>query len=165
MDITEGLNKQVLALGFPSVRIMLHAISKHFDKLHVSSRIEEICHVQEVGCISVEFFNKNLEQKETIVIVLKECKKNHNLTEQLNKLKVHLDEDKWNNILKNISSMVFIARSLYASIYEHNLDLIEEIVGSDNINKYSKLSIDIDNTTLFLPDIDDRIGIFLEYTS
>ena len=158
----EGLSKQVLALGFPSVRIMLYAMANHFDKAYVSPRIEEICHVQEIGCINVEYFNKTTEKDETVIIVLKECKSDHNLTEQLDKLRINIDEDKWSKVLKNISSMLFVARSLYASIYKSNLDLIGEIVGVDNISNYNTLIVDVTNTTLYLPNIDDRIGIYLE---
>lgn len=160
----ENLSKQILAMGFPSVRIMLYALAKHFNKEYVTPRIEEICHIQEVGCFNVEFYNKFEDKKDIIYILLKECKKDHNLTEQLDKLKMFLDDDKWKNILKALSTLILLTRNIYTSIYENNKDLIEEIVGTENIDKYDKLQVDMINTTLYLPDINDRIGIFFDNT-
>lgn len=158
----ENLSKQILAMGFPSARIMIYALAKKYDKEYVAPRIEEICHIQEVGCFNVEYYNKFEDKNDNIFIVLKECKADHDLSDQLNKLRLHLDTDKWNNILKALSSLILLARNIYTSIYENNKDLIEEIVGNENIDKYNKLHVDMSNTTLYLPDVEDRIGIFFE---
>lgn len=158
----ENLSKQILAMGFPSARIMLYALAKHYNKEHLSNRIEEVCHIQEIGCFNIDFYNKFEEKKDNIFVVLKECKKDHDLSSQLNKLMVHLDTEKWNNVLKALSTLILLARNIYTSIYENNKHLVEDIVGIENINKYSKLEVDMSNTTLYLPDIDDRIGIFFE---
>lgn len=157
----ENLSKQTLAMGFPTARIMLHALAKKYKKEYVSPRIEEICHIQEVGCLNVDFYNKIEDKHDTIVIVLKECNKDHDLSYQLNKLMIHVDAEKWQNVLKSLSAVILLARNIYTSIYDNNLDLVEEITGQD-IDKYHKLLVDTANTTLYLPGIDDRIGIFLE---
>ncbi len=158
----ENVSKQVLAMGFPSTRIMLYALANHFDKNYVGNRIEEICHIQDVGCLNIDYFNKYTEQKDNMLIIMKECTSDHNLSEQLDKLKVHLDDSQWAEVLKSLSTVILLIRTIYTSIYENNLDLIEEIVGTENISKYSKLNVDSFNTTLYLPDIDDRIGIFFQ---
>lgn len=157
----EGLSKQVLALGFPSARIILYALAKHYNKEYVSPKIEEICHIQDVGCINVEYNDEN-DERVNVMIVFKECKSDHNLTEQINKLKPHLETDQWEKVLKTLSSALLLVRSIYSSIYENNLDLIEEIVGYNNIDIYKTLQVDITNTTLYLPGISDRIGLFFE---
>lgn len=160
----EELSKQILAMGFPSTRIMLYALSKHYNKEYVNPRIEEICHIQDIGCLNIDYHNKYEDKKDNMVIVLKECNKNHNLSDQLNKLMVHLDSEKWKDVLKALSTLILLARNIYTSIYENNLDLIGEIVGNENIDKYRKMQVDPLNTTLYLPDINDRIGIFFENT-
>lgn len=158
----ENISKQILAMGFPSARIMLYALAKRYCREYVGPRIEEICHIQEVGCLNIDFHNKFEDKKDNILIILKECDKNHDLSEQLNKLMVHLDTEKWKDVLKSLSTLILLARNIYTSIYENNLDLVEEIVGKENIDKYRKLQVDPANTTLYLPEIEDRIGIFFE---
>ena len=157
----ENIGKRILAMGFPSVRIMLYALAKKYDKHNIEDRIEEICHIQEIGCLNIDFFNKTENKKDTIFIFMKECTKDHNLDEQIDKLKPHIDEEKWKDVLKSLSSIILLTRSIYTSIYENNTEFIKELVGED-INKYCKLHVDPINTTLYLPDIDDRIGIFFE---
>lgn len=160
----ENISKQILAMGFPSARIMLYALAKKFGKEYVGPRIEEICHIQEVGFMNIDFYNKFEDKKDNIMVILKECDKNHNLSDQLNKLMVHLDTEKWKDVLKSLSTVILLARNIYTSIYENNLDLITEIIGTENMDIYRKLQVDPLNTTLYLPDVEDRIGIFFENT-
>lgn len=158
----ENLSKQILAMGFPSARIMLIALAKHFNKEQLMPRIEEICHIQDIGCFSVDYYNKEEDKKSNLFILLKDCKADHDLSDQLNKLRRHLDDKKWDEILNTLSSLILLSRNIYTSLYDNNKDLIEEIVGIDDIPKYNKLLVDPLNTTLYLPGIEDRIGIFLE---
>ena len=158
----ENIQKQILAMGFPSTRIFLYSLAKKYNKEYVGPHIEDICHIQDIGCLNVDFYNIKEDKKDNILIFLKQCTKDHNLSEQLDKLKVHLDDEKWKSILKSLSTVILLVRSIYTNIYEHNLDLIEEIVGKENINKYKKLQVDLSNTTLYLPDVEDRIGIYFE---
>lgn len=158
----ENLSKQILAMGFPSARIMLHALAKYYNKEYIGSKIEEICHIQDVGCLIIDYFNKCDEKQEKVIVVLKNCDIDHNLTDQLNKVMIYVDSEKWKDVLKSLSTLIFLTRNIYTSIYENNLDVIEEIVGKENIDKYSKLLVDPMNTTLYLPNITDRIGIFFE---
>lgn len=158
----ENLSKQVLAMGFPSVRILLHALANHYNKPNLIPRIEEICHIQEVGCLNIDYFNKNDNKRDTMIILLKECKSDHDLSFQLDKLKPHLDTDKWNSVLRALSTLILLARNIYSSVYESNISLIEEIVGRSKVETYRKLYVDILNTTLYLPGIDDRVGIYLD---
>jgi len=158
----ENLSKQILAIGFPSVRIMLYALAKHFNKENVESRIEEVCHIQDIGCFNIDYYNKETDKKDTVLIFLKECGADHNLSDQLNKLRPYLDDEKWKNILKTLSYLILLTRNIYVSIYDNNKELIEEIVGINNIETYNKLNVDPDNTTLYLPNIEDRVGIFFE---
>lgn len=160
--MNEELSTQILAMGFPSVRIMLLALSKYFNKEYVNPKIEEICHIQDVGFLNADYFDKKEDKRCNMLFFLKECQANHDLTIQLDKLKCHLDEDKWKDVLKSLSSLILLARNIYSIIYDHNKDLIQEIVGIENIDQYSKLQVDESNTTLYLPNIDTRVGIFFE---
>lgn len=159
--MNENISKQILAMGFPSARIMLYALAKHYNKEYVAPKIEEVCHIQEIGCLNVNYYHKVEEKNDNMFIFLKECKADHNLSEQLDKLKIHLDEEKWKEVLKSLSTIILLTRNIYISIYENNTDLITEIVG-DDINKYKVLQVDLSNTTLYLPGIEDRIGIYFE---
>lgn len=158
----ENLSKQILAMGFPSARIMLHALAKYYNKECFNDKIEEICHIQDVGCLNIKFYNKNENKEDFMLIFLKECKQDHNLTEQLDKLKIHLSDNEWKEVIKSLSTVILLARKIYTSIYDNNIELVKEIVGDNNIEKYNNLLVDILNTTLYLPDIEDRIGIFVD---
>lgn len=159
----ENLSKQILAMGFPTTRIMLIALAKYFQKEYVISKIEDVCHIQEIGCFTVDYSIDDV--KHSLFILLKDCNKSHNLTEQLEKLKPHLSEDKWKEILKLLSYLLVLTRNIYCSIYDNNSDLIHEIIGDASMEKYSKLLVDPVNTTLYLPDLDQRVGIFFENTT
>lgn len=156
------MDKQILAMGFPSARIMLLALTGHFVKEHSKieeyrQKIEEICHIQEVGCLKIDY-NEN-----SAFIFLKECKKDHDLSKQVDKLKNQMDPEKWKKVLESLSAVILLVRNIYTSIYDHNLDLIGSIVAeNDDVKKYRILQVDPSNTTLFLPNVDDRIGIFIE---
>lgn len=160
--MNEETGKQILAMGFPSARIMFHALANKYCREYLGPRIDEICHIQEVGCLNIDFFNKTENKKDNIFIFMKECNEKHDLDIQIDKLKPHIDEEKWKEVLKSLSAIILLTRSIYTSIYENNLDFIEELVGKENVNKYNKLQVDNSNTTLYLPDVDDRIGIFFE---
>ena len=158
----DNVKKQMLAMGFPSLRILLYALVKKYNKGNdYNVHIENICHIQEVGCLDIKYFNKVSNKQETAFIVLKECKADHDVSYELDKLRVHLNEEQWSNILKSLSFVILLTRSIYSSIYEENLDFIQNIVGND-VGLYNTVHVDPANTTLYLPDVEDRIGIFVE---
>ena len=38
-----------------------------------------------------------------------------------------------------VTTVVLLTRGIYTTLFDHNLDLIEEIVRKENINKYRKI--------------------------
>jgi hypothetical protein len=158
----DNLQKQILAMGYPSAKIMLYELAKYYNRTDLFSEIENIFSISENGCLKIEYNNITNNKKEYIIIYMKECDKDHDLSIQMDKLKLYINQDKWNEVLKSLSMLILLIRSIYTTVYENNIDLICNIVGVDNLPIFSKLHVDLSNTTLYLPMISTRLGIFFE---
>jgi hypothetical protein len=82
-------------------------------------------------------------------IYLKVCDKDHDLTQEFNKLQPYLSNVQWDHVLRIISLMVFMVRSIYKNL-------------CDEYNINSTLLVDTNNTTLYTANTYKRIGIFIE---
>lgn len=132
------------ALSLPSIKNILKLIPNINQNM-----ILEMPDIDQ-GSLQITFDKNGKEH--IIYVLLKECKKEHNLTEQMDKLMPYLNNEQQNKILQHMSALVLFIRTIYKSIVQ-NLNI-------DNI--YKELLIDTSNTTMFLPNIESRIGIFLE---
>jgi hypothetical protein len=147
----EDVNKLLLSMVIPAIKTFIN----QFDNID-NDKLNKLCWITEVGCLKVDYYNKKTEKQDTIHILLKECDKDHNLTNELDKLKQHLDDDKWNEILKQLSSLILLTRSIYSYT-------MQQLNQSEGSSKYDDiLSVDMDNTTLYIKNYNNRIGIFLE---
>jgi hypothetical protein len=158
----EDLQKQILAMGYPSTRIMLLALVKYFNKEYMINDIENLFSITEIGCLKIDYINITTNEKECMLVYIKECDKDHDLSNEIDKLKNNVDKDKWDSVLKSLSFLILLIRSIYNTVYENNIDLIRNIISDNYLSMYNKLQVDIINTTLYLPYIDTRLGIFFE---
>ena len=161
INMPNDMPKLILSIGSNASRYMLKSLVTNFNRPDLLDTIDSICSVQELGCYQVEYVNKFSDEKELVYILIAPCDKDHNLTEQLDKLKVYVSDDEWAKVLKSLSTLVLLTRSIYSSIYLDNKKLFDSVV-NDTHTDYSKLSVDLTNTTMYLPNIPERIGIFLE---
>jgi hypothetical protein len=159
-QLNEDSTKLILAVGSHVSKIMLKSMVTYFNRQDLIEFIDTLCSVDEIGCYQIDYINKLTDQQETAYIVLGACDKDHNLTEQLDKLKIYVTDTQWAKVLKSLSSLILLTRSIYSSIYLDNKQLFDDVITNDQ--DYNKLLVDTANTTLYLPCVSERIGIFIE---
>ena len=169
----QALENLTLAMGLPATRAMFRSMVQVADLrgsalAAAEKHIAEISPVTEVGCMKVDFFNQTTQAPDVAYLVLDRCPRHHNLGAELNKLEVHVSSDKWPEILRSLSSLVHIGRTVYSQAARKNHNLIKQIFGASaddarwNGTQYLDLQVDHKNTTLFIePDWPDRIGIYI----
>lgn len=125
--------------------------------------------VTEVGCMRVDFFNMITAGPDAAYLVLETCPPNHDLSAQLHKLHRLVDGDKWIEVLKHLSMLVHLGRSVYNQIAQQNLPLLRRIYkrgADDDCADLLQLGVDSRNTTLFVdPRWPERVGIFVKLSS
>lgn len=125
--------------------------------------------VTEVGCMRVDFFNMLTAGPDTAYLVLEQCPPNHDLSAQLHKLHRLVDGDKWLEVLKHLSMLVNLGRSVFNQIAQQNLPLLRRIYkrgSGDACADLLHLGVDSRNTTLFVdPRWPVRVGIFVKLAS
>ena len=125
--------------------------------------------VTEIGCMRVDFFNMITAAPDTAYLVLDKCPAAHDLSAQLNKLHRLVDSDKWIEVLKHLSMLVNLGRSVYNQIAQQHKPLLRRIYRRDAANSCDDLlhlGVDSRNTTLFVdPRWPERVGIFVKLAS
>ena len=168
------LHNLTLSMGLHAVRQTFHFMVDAFGenntgKKHNSSmrkkharEISQIHKVTEIGCMNVEY--NTSQGKKKAYIRLDKCDIDHNLDTQLNKIRPFISDEKWPELIRHISVLVFFGRSTYSNMSRLHSDLIKKILCTDdNIDQYYEYKIDMTNTTLFvLPEYKYRIGIFID---
>lgn len=150
MDNRDILNNMTLSLSIPSIKPLLLDIANVTGINNFIDKINDL-HIDEaVGSFKIDYEKNNI--KESVYVTLKPCNATHNLTEQFDSIKPYLSEPQWTQVLKHVSFLVFLVRQVYEKIYK-DFDMGIE---------YGKLNVDLENTTLYVPGIETRIGIFLE---
>ena len=111
--------------------------------------------------------NKKTNQPDVAYLVLDKCPNNHCLSTQLDKLKNIVVDTKWPDVIRSISMLVHIGRSVYSQVARSHINIIQQIynISKNDCAKYLDLQVDRDNTTLFL-DIEwqNRVGIYVNFT-
>jgi len=143
--------KMIEMLTIPVIKDLLIILYNKYKICDEEKIIELDEYKSELGSIKVSY-NKENETK-CVYIILKICDKNHDLGTEINKIKPYVTEDQWKQILTYLSTTVFILRTIYSSIYE-KLNCTSDA--------YKNLSVDMQNTTIYLDGVDERIGIFFE---
>jgi hypothetical protein len=158
--------KTLLSMGFPSCRIMMGALLKHAPSDHLETRehfleiIDKTTSVEKVGGMNIEYTDIESGQKTYCYILMNKCNKDHDLVRQLDKIQNHFDEEKWKEILKNISMLLYLCKNMYKLTLKTCNDSIFQL-GLD-INEVDELKIDESNMTLFIDeDWDERVGIYI----
>ena len=166
----KDLQNLTMSMGLPAARATFQYMIKAAGlrgaaKTDAMRAVAGLSPVTEVGCMKVDFFNRTTGAPSIAYLVLDKCPRLHDLGAQLAKLKVHTSDDKWPEVIRSISVLLHIGRSVYAQTAREHLDLIRQIHGSaasDPCTEYLDLQVDRNNTTLYLKkDWPGRIGIFV----
>lgn len=142
--------KQIYSLSVPIIKDFIYEIAKFENDEDILFKLSEF-EVDVMGSIKIDY-EKEDNTKMSYYIVLKICENDHNINLEFNKIKPHISENQWNHILKYVSCLVCIVRTIYASSYQ-NFDMGE---------KYKEILIDPETSTLYIPNFHKRIGIFIE---
>jgi len=168
------LQNLTLSMGIPATcatfQYMIKAAKlRGAAKKNALRAIADFSPITEVGCMKVDFFNRSTGEPDIAYLVLDRCPRDHDLGAQLDRLKVHTLDEKWPDVIRSLSMLIYIGRSVYSQTARKHLDLIRQINSSpadDPCTKYLDLQIDRENTTLFLePGWPDRIGIFVRLSA
>jgi hypothetical protein len=136
--ITNQYN-MMLSMVVPALGRFLKQMPINQDKL------AELCDGND-GCLKVEYKKDDISK--VVYIVLQDCDKEHNLTDQFDKLRPFISDDKWQHLLKCMSTIVFLIRSIF-----------KELISKFDVD-YALL-VDPSNTTLYVDGFPKRIGIFI----
>jgi len=166
----KDLQNLTLSMGLPSTRSMFQSMIENSKLRGVAKKdairaVADFSPVTESGCMKVDFFNQVLGAPDIAYLVLHKCPRDHNLEAQLNKLKPHVLAEKWAEVTRSLSMLIYIGRSVYGQIARANLGLIRDIHGAaadDPCTEYLDLKVDVENTTLYLDaSWPSRIGIYI----
>lgn len=163
------------SMGLPTARIILTQLveaSTLLDTAGVAQAMGEIAAISpitEVGCMKVDFFNRLTSVAETAWLVLDRCPQDHDLGAQLGKIRPHVADNRWAEILKHLSVLVVIAREVYAREARARLPLIRKAFGladDDQCADYTTLKVEMANTTLYVrAEWPTRVGIFVRLSA
>jgi len=167
----QDLQNLYLSIGLPTARNMFLGMIKAANlrgaaKQDAMTALTKFSPVSEVGCMKVDFFNSSTNSKDAAYLLLDKCTKTHNFDTQVSRIKPHIPEESWNVVIKHLSMLIHIGRSVYGQIARKNIALIRTIFSlpeDDPCEQYLDLQVDGDNTTLFLDaDWPSRAGIFIK---
>jgi hypothetical protein len=159
-----------LAMSLPAVRCIFRGLVaasglRGAAKQDALKEIADFSPVTEEGCYSVDFYNKTTGAADRAFLVLRQCGRRHDLQAQLDKLRPHVADEKWPEILRHLSMLVFLARSTYATLARAHLGLLRRLRGlpaDDPCAAWLALRVDGANTTLFVDaELPNRAGIFV----
>jgi hypothetical protein len=119
--------------------------------------------VTETGCMKVDFFNRTTSRSDVAYLVLDRCGRDHDLGAQLDPLRAAVAPDRWGEVVKHLSMLVFLGRTVYKRLAGEHVGLIRRLFGAE---KYPELLVDPVNTTLYVEaEWLDRVGIYVRYES
>ena len=156
----------VISMGIPTCRIMLHTLLEKSEctdiaiKSQFFQKIEQLTNFEKVGGMNIEYDDSDTVKKTFFYIIMNKCDKNHDLHGQFNKVKRFFSEDTWGKLLKHISMLIYLCRSIYKINMQACVDDMFQL-GYD-INDVETLKIDPTNTTLYIfEEWSERMGIYI----
>jgi hypothetical protein len=167
-----NLQDLTTSIGLPAARESFEAMldaNKVTPALRAAAlrEIKAFSPITEVGCMQVDFFNMIKAAPDVAYLVLDKCPANHDLGAELKKLKTVVDTDKWVEVIKHLSMMIYLGRTVYAAMAKEHKPLIRQIFGRSadhDCADLMTLGVDSRNTTLFVnPRWPVRVGISVRF--
>ena len=151
-------------MGIPSCRIMLNVLIEKSCIVSplLSNRIEELTDAtQSAGGMNISYFNSDTGKDSFAYLIMNKCNKNHNTNEQLNKIYNYIPIDKWQEILKHVSMLIYLCTSIYKTTTATFKSEILEL-NLENNDDIMELKVDTINNTLYLiEEWNERIGLYV----
>jgi len=158
--------KTVLSMGIPTCRIMMQTLLQKSEstdesaKFNFYQKIEELTNIEKVGGMNIEYEDMDTGKKTFFYIIMNKCHKDHDLNMEFNKIKKNFSEETWKQLLKHVSMLIYLCRSIYKINMQACINDIFHL-GFD-INEIEELKIDPRNTTLYInEEWDERMGIYI----
>ena len=160
----------ILAMGIPACKIMLKSLIKKAtetadDDLYsdtLSAKIDELSTIKDAGGMNITFFNSDTNKESFAYLVMNKCDKTHNINNQLDKIRRFIPDEKWPEILKYVSMLLYLCQSIYETTANACYQDIDNLNLPVETTELLKLQIDKVNNTLYLvEDWDIRIGCYI----
>ena len=162
-------------MGIPSCKIMLNVLIEKSGIVSpvLLNKIEElIITSKSAGGMNISYFNADTGKDSFAYLIMNKCNKDHNTNEQLNKIYHYIPIDKWSEILKHVSMLIFLCTSIYKTTAETFKSEIIDLNLENNLNlengfniknsQLFELKVDTVNNTLYLvEDWTERIGLYV----
>ena len=158
--------KSLLSMGLPCCRIMMISLLKHSKSDNIelrqefSSIIENETTVEKVGGMNITYIDKKTNKETYFYIIMNKCDSNHDMAKQFDKIQSNFQENEWREILKSVSTLIYICQNIYkltiSSCSDHVFNL-----GFD-INDVETLKLDDTNLTLYIDEVwEERVGVYI----
>lgn len=166
----KDLQNFALAVGLGTARAALRQLiaagtASEAKKNALFKAADAISPITEPGCQRIDYQDLATGLRRTKYLELDVCDANHDLNAQLDPLKAAIGDEKWPGVLKHLSVLVGIGRSVYTKFAHENPSLMAEIrqwlPEKDKEQDLLTLLVDTTNTTLYvLKHLPRRVGIF-----
>jgi hypothetical protein len=175
VDGLEDARALSLAIGLPAARVLFESMIANCNatparKKAMRRDAKKMSKLTEAGCVKVDFFNGEKGQADVAYLLLAECPPDHDLSAQVHKLFSQIPEERYDEIRKHLSMLVYLGRTSYAQMLSENEALVARIQRHMPTTFDARaLRINPNNTTMYLgPDIrndpagwEPRVGIFV----
>jgi hypothetical protein len=158
--------KSLLSMGLPCCRMMMISllINSKSDDIEVKKQFNDIIesetNIENVGGMNITYFDKKTQKDTYFYIIMNKCDPNHDMAKQFDKIQYNFNESEWKEILKSISSLIYICQSIYKLIISPCSDKIFDL-GYD-INDVELLKLDDTNLTLYIfEEWTERVGVYI----
>jgi hypothetical protein len=164
----QDMHKLTLAIGMPMTRILFSDMINSGSgtpeaKIKLLKEVKTETKTEGLGCIQVEFTDKQTGTARTAYMLLDTCGADHDLGAELDKIYSHIAVDKQEEIKKHMSMILFLGRTIFSQMMVSSANLVRKIAKKlPQDFKANNITIDSDNTTLFLgPPCSMRVGLFI----
>lgn len=155
-----------LSMGLPATRSLFRHMLAASEapaavKLEAARAVADLSPVSEVGCMKVDYTDSMSGQPAVAYLLLGACDKNHDMARQINKLKPFIGEDKWAEILRHLSMLMYFGRNVYANSAKQLRETIASLdIGP--VEDFLEARVDVENSTLYLcAGWPRRVGIYI----
>lgn len=165
------LHNLTLSMGLPATRAALRQLLRARPRRQRTpalwEAIKAVSPVSEVGCMRVEFVHQLTGVPVVAFLTLDACPAAHDLGRELEKLKPITPAAKWSELLRSMSTLVFIGRAVYSRTSREHIGLVRQLAGlgaEDPCAGLLDLQIDTKNTTLYLNAAwPERVGLYVSF--
>lgn len=134
------------------------------------ARIEDISPIKDATCMRVDYFSATTRKMDSAYIRLDEVQADYDFGAELARLRAAVNPEKWDEVMKAVSSVFNVGRMTYARLASENVALVCDIMQLEADDKrvapLLQLVVDTRNSTLLLrPEWPKRVGVRIHLQS